>query len=577
MLERMAAHARRSTMLLLLACLAGSLAGASEALAKQVTVTGTTPSKAPVAVGAPVTASPPGEAPPASGAPVTGSTPESAPAAAGTPATTTTQESVPAATGAPVTVTGISPNNGPVAGRTHVTISGSGFVAGSTVRFGSSSATVLSIHSPESITVTSPAGSGTEVVDVTVSNRNGTSAPVAKDQFAYDPAPAAPWLGLDGDSISNAANQDWLGPVNEFSKHGIDYDRSFELTAGQLPSQVERIQGSSQSSFEDRLKYDYEYGMIPVSVIEYAGYDRSGFRFESDPEFPQTRTKAEESRGKNTIGEYVSGFVKSATAIHKLVNQRYPGMQVLFEPMNEPWGYTTPQHNAAEYANVIAQLLPALRTSGVPLSDVYVAASGKGCAKNGECVTNGWVSGMYAAQPKLQSEIEGWYFHPYGPPSGVEDYDDSGIQSLPLVQATMTSGQNNIIVSEVGYCASDVDEGGECAGAGESSSEAEAHLTEMLANARPYREAGWLRALMVYSRSAGGWAMQSFPGKKLTKQGTALIAFARQEQAQLVEAEPSASEEASAAAYGRGRWSAGGLWNARGLWGALAEVDAFTA
>ncbi|HUB36001.1 MAG TPA: hypothetical protein VL972_04195, partial [Solirubrobacteraceae bacterium] len=41
----------------------------------------------------------------------------------------------------------------------------------------------------------------------------------------------------------------------------------------------------------------------------------------------------------------------------------------------------------------------------------------------------------------------------------------------------------------------------------------------------PYHLAGWLRALIVYSRNDGGYAMQLSSGK-LTAQGKALEAFA---------------------------------------------------
>jgi hypothetical protein len=85
--------------------------------------------------------------------------------------------------------------------------------------------------------------------------------------------------------------------------------------------------------------------MIPVITIEYKGYDRTGYQSTSDPEFPQARTKKEEEEGKNTIKAYAEGFVKSASAILKFVNEKTPGRQVLFEPMNEPWNVTTPQYN----------------------------------------------------------------------------------------------------------------------------------------------------------------------------------------------------------------------------------------
>jgi hypothetical protein len=362
---------------------------------------------------------------------------------------------------------------------------------------------------------------------ISVTNSNGTSAFLPEGRFAYDPTPVGPWLGLNGDSAT------YLGSVNSFSKQGVVYDRSFELVAGELPKKL-ATRGRSEE-FDTGLKEDGEYGMIPVSVIEYRGYGKHRIS-KSDPEFPQERTEREE--GKDSIKEYVAEFIRSALAIIKIANKDHPGMQVLFEPMNEPWLYTTPQYNGAEYAKVIAQLLPEAKAAGIPLSDIYVGATGWDCTarecgqycnvehSKAECVGNDWIPAMYAAQPTLETEIQGWYFHPYGPPSGTEAGDSQGIESVPLVRAKMTSGQNNIIVSEIGYCATDVNGGEECEGE-EKSPEAARHLTEMLDHALPYHEAGWLRALLVYSRNSGGWAMQTEPFVgKLTKQGEALDTFA---------------------------------------------------
>lgn len=423
------------------------------------------------------------------------------------------------------TVTSLSPNNGVAAGGTSVAITGTGFVSPATVKFGETSATSVTVNSSTSITATSPAGSGT--VNVTVTDTNGTSTAVAHDWFAYELS--GPWLGLNGNSVSNKGSEEWLGPVNEFSQHSVVYDRGFELTAGQVPSEVE-VKTGSESRFEERLKYDHEYGMRPVSVIEYKGYDREGYRFKSDPEFPQARTKKEEEEGKNTINGYVEKFVTSASAILKAVSEKYPGMPVLFEPMNEPWGYTTPQYSGSEYAAVVAKLLPAAKEAGIPLTDIYVGAIGKNCTKTSECTANGWVPAMYSAQASLKTEVQGWYFHPYGPPTGhsSEDYSE-GIQGIPLVREDMTSGQNNIIVSEVGYCDREINEALEspvCGGEGETGTKTAANLTTMLESALPYREAHWLKALIVYSRDAGGWAMQEYPSKVLSKGGESLEAFA---------------------------------------------------
>ena len=87
----------------------------------------------------------------------------------------------------PPTVTNVTPNAGPLAAGTSVTITGANFVAGATVKFGAASASGVKVVSETSITAVAPAGTGT--VDVTVSTPGGTSAASAADQFSYVPLP----------------------------------------------------------------------------------------------------------------------------------------------------------------------------------------------------------------------------------------------------------------------------------------------------------------------------------------------------------------------------------------------------
>jgi hypothetical protein len=290
------------------------------------------------------------------------------------------------------------------------------------------------------------------------------------------PPAGPPWLGLNGNSV------DYLGPVARFAADRIVYDRE-EYGAGELPGA------------RDGLARAIRHGMIPVVVIEYAGYRGE---LGSDPRFP---------RGAQ-IARYVRGFVRTATAIVS----RYPGRQILFEAINEPYY----RASAADYAAVVAQLLPAAQRAGIPLTSIYVAAFGKG-----------WVPGMYAASPALRTLIAGWNFHPYGPASGSAYEYSQGIQSVPYVRAQMSSGQDNVIVSEMGWCARDVNRGADCAEPSTASGhEAARQLSTALSNALPMRRAGWLKALLVYSRNDGGWAME-LSGGSLTEQGRALIRFAR--------------------------------------------------
>src|SRR4029077_1926098 len=84
------------------------------------------------------------------------------------------------------TVTAISPPGGAAAGGTPVTINGTNFsttAGATTIAFGSAAGTAVSCSSTTSCTATSPAGTGT--VDVTVSVAGQTSATSGADQFSY--------------------------------------------------------------------------------------------------------------------------------------------------------------------------------------------------------------------------------------------------------------------------------------------------------------------------------------------------------------------------------------------------------
>jgi alpha-tubulin suppressor-like RCC1 family protein len=84
-------------------------------------------------------------------------------------------------------VTADTPNSGPSAGGTSVTISGSGFLGATAVKFGTVNATSFVVNSDSSITAIAPAGVGT--VDITVVTPRGTSAVSAADTFTFAAAP----------------------------------------------------------------------------------------------------------------------------------------------------------------------------------------------------------------------------------------------------------------------------------------------------------------------------------------------------------------------------------------------------
>ena len=83
------------------------------------------------------------------------------------------------------TVTAINPATGPTSGGNTVTITGSYFVTGTTVKFGGNSATNVTVVSDTEMTVTAPAGTSGSTVNVIVTNPAGSSLNTAADDYTY--------------------------------------------------------------------------------------------------------------------------------------------------------------------------------------------------------------------------------------------------------------------------------------------------------------------------------------------------------------------------------------------------------
>jgi glucose/arabinose dehydrogenase len=94
------------------------------------------------------------------------------------------------------TVTNITPVFGPTTGGTIVLITGTNFVAGAAVHFGTTAATNVIVNSSTQITATSPVGTG--VVDVRVTTSGGQSAIAPAGQFTYRNPPTLVSTVLNG-------------------------------------------------------------------------------------------------------------------------------------------------------------------------------------------------------------------------------------------------------------------------------------------------------------------------------------------------------------------------------------------
>jgi hypothetical protein len=83
------------------------------------------------------------------------------------------------------TVTGVSPSDGSVAGGDDVTINGTGFINATAVDFGPGNPASFTEISDTEIVATSPPGSSTGTIDVTVTSPGGTSSTTGADEFTY--------------------------------------------------------------------------------------------------------------------------------------------------------------------------------------------------------------------------------------------------------------------------------------------------------------------------------------------------------------------------------------------------------
>lgn len=90
-----------------------------------------------------------------------------------------------AGAGQPPTVTSISPTSGPVTGGTTVTINGSRFNDGATVRFGDAAASQVVVQNALRLTARTPAVPNAGRVAVTVTNTDGTTASLS-DAFLFE-------------------------------------------------------------------------------------------------------------------------------------------------------------------------------------------------------------------------------------------------------------------------------------------------------------------------------------------------------------------------------------------------------
>ena len=109
------------------------------------------------------------------------------------------------------TVTSVAPSGGPLSGGTSITITGTGFISGATVKIGTNPATGVNVTNSTTITAATPAGTGMQSVVVTNPDTQSSNTNIT---FTYAAAPIVtaitPSSGLNSGSL-NITNLEGTG------------------------------------------------------------------------------------------------------------------------------------------------------------------------------------------------------------------------------------------------------------------------------------------------------------------------------------------------------------------------------
>ena len=199
------------------------------------------------------------------------------------------------------TVSKLTPAEGPEAGKTTVTITGTGFTSTTAVSFGATPATKYKVESPTSILAESPAGNGTAAV--TVETAGGTSAEVPADLYTYDPVPTVTALSVKEGPLAGATKVTITG--TGFTKASTV---SFGATKAKASTYVSETELSAESPAGT--------GTVNVTVVTAGGTSATSpaddFSYVSTPTVSKGRRAEGPEAGKTTVTITTTGFAGAA-------------------------------------------------------------------------------------------------------------------------------------------------------------------------------------------------------------------------------------------------------------------------
>jgi len=166
----------------------------------------------------------------------------------------------------PPTITSVFPSPGSTAGGTSVTITGTNFASGATVKFDTTAATSVTVVSSTSITViTPPHAAG--LVNVVVTNPDGQSATLTNG-FTYT-APAQPFIILEDDFNDNSLNFAKWSANNLFSGFTDTAVQTLETTGRlQIGALFSGQSGSHYNGLRSTAAYNFSGAYSYVELVQ---------------------------------------------------------------------------------------------------------------------------------------------------------------------------------------------------------------------------------------------------------------------------------------------------------------------
>ena len=189
------------------------------------------------------------------------------------------------------TVTAVSPDVGPVAGGTTVTITGTGFTGATKVLFGQTAATSFTVDSDTQVTATAPAApaGGAQILVITPIGSNSNSIPVT---YVYEPAPVV--QSFDPATGSTAGG-------TRVSINGTGFTGATAVSFGSTPA-------TSFTVLEDSLIFAtapaHSPGAVPITVTTPGGSTTT--RLEYNYATPLAVTGVSPASGPTTGGNTVT-------------------------------------------------------------------------------------------------------------------------------------------------------------------------------------------------------------------------------------------------------------------------------